>query len=197
MKRPRPAQINIPDDAKEVFSGVRYKIYQWDQKQFDGSYATYEIAKRNDTVIIIPVIGNEVVIVKEKQPHWKEAALALVAGGVEDEEELTIAARRELEEETGMVFKDFYLVSIDQAVSGAEWFLYTFIAKNLLETKEKSLDTGEQNEVMKITVDNLIEMTKTRKLFHRPRLIESYIIQDKLEEFRDLLQNPKKYQIEY
>jgi ADP-ribose pyrophosphatase len=196
MKRPIPRNYDkIPDEATEIFKGLRAKIYQWKQKRFDGSYSTYESVKKPDTVIIIPVIGEEVVMVKELQPHWVYSIINLVAGGVNEDEDLEKAARRELEEETGMIFENFYLVGVDAYVSGVDWNFYTFVAKDLKETRSKKLDPGEQNEVVMVSHQELVKMTRERKLYHRALLIENMIIEDKLDDFYDLLQHPEKYQI--
>ena len=43
----------IPKDARCVFKGVIFEVWQWEQKMFDGSMATFERIKRPDTVVII------------------------------------------------------------------------------------------------------------------------------------------------
>ena len=194
-KRPLPPHTKLHSlTAKKVFSGMRFDVYQWPQKQFDGSIATYEIVKRDDTVIILPIIEDEVVLVKEEQPHWGKPGFTLVAGMVKPEEDLVVAARREMEEETGLIFKNYHLVHIETSPA-IEWFAYTFIATGYEEEKEKKLDPGEKNETIKIPFDKLIEMTRQKELFYRPRFIEDMLMQNKLEELRELIKNPAKYSI--
>ena len=194
-KRPLPPHTKIHSEKADlVYKGVRFDTYQWQQKQFDGSTATFEIVKRNDTVVIIPVIDNEIALVKELQPHWDKPAVSLVAGMVNPEEDLDVAARRELEEETGMIFKEFHLVHVEGHVS-VEWFTYTFIASGYQGQKEKNLDAGEQNEVERISIDKLIDMTRKRELFYRPRFVEDMLVQGKEVELREILKTPEKYSI--
>src|SRR4051812_34954907 len=102
MKKPRLPHtfMKRPKNAKKVFQGKRFGIYQWKQKMFDGSTATFEVAKRNNSVVIIPIIGDKVVVVKERQPHWEREGITTVAGAMEEGENIVRAARRELEEET-------------------------------------------------------------------------------------------------
>ena len=198
MKRPPLLKkFKIPDNAKQVFKGLHFSTYQWEQKLYDDSFKTFEGIKRKDTAIVIPVIGEEVVLVKEIQPHWPEAMTTLIAGGVEDEETLEEGAKREVREETGLVFEDFYLVRADNMANGIDWKIYTFVAKNLKETKEKMLDAGEQNEILKVSFEEMIRMAKEMKLGHRPRLIEEHILGDKIETLYELLRHPEKYQIRY
>lgn len=195
-KHPLPPNTKLYSlEAERVFKGVRFDVYQWTQKQFDGSLATYEIVKRNDTVIVIPVIGEEIVLVREQQPHWDKAGFTLVAGMVNPDEELEAAARRELEEETGLIFKNYHLVHIETTTPAVEWFAYTFIASDYQGEKEKKLDPGEKNETVKVSLNKLVTMTRNRELFYRPRFIEDMLMQDKLAELKDLLKNPSKYSL--
>ncbi|HEX9058664.1 MAG TPA: NUDIX hydrolase [Clostridia bacterium] len=195
-KRPLPPNTKLHSEkAERVFKGVRFDTYQWEQKQFDGSTATFEIVKRNDTVIIIPVIDNEIALVKEQQPHWDKPGYTLVAGMVNPDEDLDVAAQRELEEEAGLIFENYHLVHIETNTPAVEWFAYTFIATGYKGEKEKKLDAGEKNEVEKVTLDKLVSMTRNRELFYRPRFIEDMLMQNKLEELKDMLKNPTKYSI--
>jgi 8-oxo-dGTP pyrophosphatase MutT (NUDIX family) len=197
-KRPLPPNTILHSKhAKKVFNGVRFDVYHWKQKLFNGKSATYEIAKRDDTVIIIPIIGDEVFFVKEQQPHWKKPALTLVAGMVESGEDLTSAARRELEEETGMIFENFDLVYIEPAVPAVEWFAFTFIATGFKGQKDKKLDEGEKNKVMKVNLKKLVDMARKRQFFYPPRFIEDYLIRNKEKELLQVLKNPKKFAIKF
>lgn len=185
--RPVPPGVKLHSEkAKKVFEGVRFDVYQWQQEQFDGSMATFETVKRNDSVIIIPVINTEIVIVKEQQPHWEKPAYTLIAGMVNSDEDLEVAAQRELEEETGLMFTNFKLVHIEQAI-GIEWFAYTYIATGYVGQKEKKLDAGEKNEVEKISFDKLIEMTCKGEFHYHPRFVEDMIVKDKMGELREVL----------
>lgn len=196
MKRPLPKGVKLNSHlGKRAFKGERFDVYQWEQKMFDGTTATFETLKRKDTVEIIPVMNQEVILINERQPHWDADGLCMVAGGVEEDEELEDAARRELEEETGMVFSDFFLVDIDQTVKSIEWFIYTFVATGYQKTVEKKLDAGEKIDVKKVSFEELIHLARTRSFYHHPRIVEKYLIEDKMPEFLDLLKNPKKYQI--
>jgi ADP-ribose pyrophosphatase len=201
-KRPLPPHTKLhSEQAQRVFKGIRFDTYQWQQKMFDGSTETFEIIKRNDTVIVIPVIAEkgkdtqEIALVKEVQPHWDKPGYTLVAGMVNADEDLDVAARRELEEETGLIFKDYTLVHVETNTPAVEWFAYTFIASGYQGMKEKHLDVGEKNEVVKVSFDRLIEMTRTKELFYRPMYIEDMLVQDKVDELRDVMKNPGKYVI--
>ena len=61
--------MKIPKEAKLVFKGQIFDVYQWKQKMFDGSYETFEALKRKDNASIIPVVGNKILICEQEQPH--------------------------------------------------------------------------------------------------------------------------------
>lgn len=196
MERPLPKNIKLNSElGKKVFTGERFDVYQWEQKRFDGTTATYETLKRKDSVSVIPVVGEEVIIINQLQPHWVKEGLCLVAGGSEDGESLKDTAKRELEEETGMIFSDLFLVHVEQVIASAEWFSYTFIATGYQKTVEKKLDPGEQIEVIRVSFEELIRLTRSLSFYHHPHIVEEYIIKDKIPEFFDVLKNPKKYVI--
>lgn len=175
-KRPLPENTKLHSEHAEcVFKGERFDIYQWQQKMFDGSTATFETVKRDDTVIVIPIIGDDVVLVNEMQPHWDKPGMALVAGMVHSDEDLEVAARRELEEETGLIFDNYYLVHVDSVATSIEWFAYTFIATGYTGKKDKNLDPGEKNEVVRISQENLIEKVQKKNYYIVPDLLKIWL----------------------
>ncbi len=196
MKHIKPQNHHpLPDHAKKIFKGIRWEVHQWEQEQFDGSIKTFESLKRFDTVIIYPVIDEQVVIIEEEQPHWGRKSDSIVAGGVDEDEDILSAAKRELEEETGMVFRDFYLVEVMQRSNDVHSNVYTFVAKNHIETKNIMLSMGEKTEPKLVTFEELINITKQRKFFHKPYFIDEHIIQDKIDTLFDTFRNPEKYSI--
>ncbi len=154
----------LPTDAKKVFEGVVYDTYQWEQEQFDGSFKTFEILDRNDTAIVIPVIGEQVVIIREQQPgkDWK---VTLPGGAFDDEVEPVDAAKRECLEEIGMRFEEFRLIHDYQVSSRINQHIYTFIANGLVSEQKQDLDRGgERVDVLRVSFDEFFEMIRVGKL---------------------------------
>ena len=140
---PQSARL-VPDSAERVFEGVLFDVYQWQQEMFDGSYATFEMMKRPDTIVVIAVKGDKLVVVEQEQPG--HSAFYDFPGGrhdVDSEDELA-AAKRELLEETGMSFNTWKLVDVSQPVFKLEWFVYTFVATDFNGQVEQHLDAGEK-----------------------------------------------------
>jgi len=156
MRSYTPKNVSlIPTHAQKVFSGVIFDVYQWDQEQFDASTKTFEMIKRPDTVEIIAINGDKIIVTNERQPHIDEAYISIPAGmhDKENENELQ-AAKRELAEETGYYFKNWKLIRAVQAGSGKiEHIIYTFLATELESVGAQMLDAGEQIEVIEMTFE--------------------------------------------
>jgi len=196
MPWPQKKHSPIPNHAEKVFHGKRWQVLQWEQELFDGTKFTYESLKRHDSASIIPVLqGDKVIILEERQPHWKKKEFSIVGGGIEEGEDVLLGAKRELLEETGATFRDFYLVSAIEPFPSVDYTHYTFIAKNFIEQNETSLDPGEDITPIEVSFDKLISLARNREFYYNPYLIDEYIIRDKIPEFFDMLRNPEKYVI--
>ena len=55
---PQKAKL-IPKQAECKFRGELFDVYQWPQKLFDGSMSTFEMLKRDDTVVIVGILTPE------------------------------------------------------------------------------------------------------------------------------------------
>src|SRR5258708_1287456 len=125
MKKSTPKDaVLIPGSAECVFRGKIFDIYQWQQKMFDGSEATFEMLKRPDTVTVIPIADDKILAIEDEQPH-SGSRLSFPGGRVDSDEENTlVAAKREAKEETGYEFDNWKLVNVTQPHTKLEWFIY-------------------------------------------------------------------------
>lgn len=161
---PHDARL-IPDNAKCVFKGVMYDVYHWPQKMYDGSTATFEMLRRVDTVKVVAVKQDKIVLIEEEQPTH-QASLVLPGGrhDVATETELD-CAQRELKEETGMTFKNWKLVEIKQPSSEIEWFVYLFIATDFESQTAPHHDSGEHIIIKELPFDQAKDIASTRDSF--------------------------------
>ena len=155
---PKRANL-IPQNAKKVFSGIIFDIYQWQQKLYDGSDATFEMAKRPDTVNVLAIRDDNIVIVRDEQPS-RGSIISLPAGRHENENELE-AAKRELIEETGLSFHTWKLVQCVEPIKSTnkiEWLSYLFVALDFAGETKQNLDAGEKIKVDYICYEEFLNV---------------------------------------
>ncbi len=155
MKRPSP--------AKKVFSGVIFDVYQWKQKMFDGTLQTFERLKRPDTVDVIAVTDNKILVISDEQPGRDEIT-CLPGGRLDPDEKPQIAAVRELLEETGYESNKWKLLCQEQPVSKIDWTIYTFIARDITFKQKPHLDAGEKIRPSFITFEEFMQLIRDNKL---------------------------------
>src|SRR6266567_3374658 len=95
IKRPRSLQP-MPKEVKKVFSGVLFDVYQWQQKQYDGSYKTFEKIKRSDTVTVIPITNDRKIILTEQEQPATDPFIGFPGGVIDLDEDPLETAKREL-----------------------------------------------------------------------------------------------------
>lgn len=157
--------MKIPKHAKRVFKGVIFDIYQWPQKMYDGNIKTFEATKQKDGILIIPTIGDKIVIQKQRQPgtNWYYT----VPGGRLDvpKENPRQTALRELLEETGMKPKNIRLWKKIQNPSYIIRNLYIFVANDCKKVTELELDGGEKVSLELLTFDQFLKLSDHPSFF--------------------------------
>lgn len=133
----------------------------------DGSSRKVEQITKNkdngDAVVIIPITtdGNFVMIVESRPNTQTTVALEFPAGMVDEGEEPTVAAKRELLEETGYEADAIYELEWhyqDQGCSKAT--IRTYIAEGCRKIQEKQLSGGERLEYVEMTYDEILSTLK-------------------------------------
>lgn len=188
IKRPKSKQP-IPENAKRVFKGVLFDVYQWEQEMFDGSKATFEKLKRADTVVIFAVLPDGKIILTEQEQPGKEPFIGATGGRVDEGEDVLAAAKRELLEESGYEADNYILWDAQQPLGKIEWAIYTFIAKGLKKVADLNLDAGEKITLRPVSLDELIELGTKEGFYEKeivPKLLEAKFSPEKKEELRKL-----------
>lgn len=148
----------IPKEAKKVFKGVIFDVYQWEQKLYNGKTAIFEKLKRPDTAIIIPVLPDGTILIADQEQPDKAPFVGLLGGRIDEGEEPLGAAKRELKEESGYESDDWSLFSTVQPISKMDWTIYTFVARNCKKTGDQNLDGGEKIVIQTVPLEELIRM---------------------------------------
>ncbi|MEK7613954.1 MAG: NUDIX hydrolase [Patescibacteria group bacterium] len=189
--QPPYRESRIPKDAKKVFEGIIFDIYQWQQKLFDGSYATFEMAHRADSAIVFPILPDgRILLIEDSQPN-RETVITAPCGRVEAGETPDEAARRELKEETGYQAETLTLFYTDAPATKTDAVVYVYIGKGCTKVSEVTLDPGERITPRTVTFDELIAFATTgfegqyyRGLPFRLRVYEALSNPQKMEELR-------------
>ncbi len=184
--------MKIPQQAKRVFQGIIFDVYQWQQKMFDGSEATFEMLKRPNTVQVIAARGESILIGEEEQPNYAKC-LTLFGGRVEAGETELNAAKRELLEEAGLASEDWMLYRMDEPVLKLDWQIHTFIARDCRTVADQQLDSGERISIKEVSFDAFIDIVCSERFFGDElakaimRMRLSPDAHNQFEEFRKLL----------
>ena len=181
--------MKIPKEAKRVFEGIIYDTYQWKQKMFDGSYKTFEMLKRRDSVEVIATCKNKIYIGFQSQPVRKDF-YCFFGGRVEHNEDPLATAKRELLEEGGMVSDEWELWKMYESDHNINWYHYIYIARNAYKTGEQMLDSGEKIEIREVTFDEFVNLLDVDNYYWGTEfLVEMYRMkqQGKLNKFKEKL----------
>ncbi|MDO8566088.1 MAG: NUDIX hydrolase [Candidatus Moranbacteria bacterium] len=188
IQRPLSRQP-IPDDAKCVFKGTMFDVYQWEQRLFNGSKAIFEKVKRPDTVVVFPILPDGKILLTEQEQPGKEPFIGATGGRVDEGEDVMAAAKRELLEESGYEAEQYILWHAEQPVSKMEWAVYVFIAKGLKKVAGLDLDGGEKITLKPVTFDEFIDLGTQENFSEKEivfKLLEAKVYPEKKEELQKL-----------
>ena len=181
--------MKLPTQAKKVFQGKIFSVYQWEQELYDGTSVTFEMLKRPGTIQIIPTTDDQIFISYEEQPT-KPLSFSLLGGRQEPDEDPLATAKRELLEESGLESDNWELLKTYEYQGKIEWPMYYYIARNCKKVAEQKLDPGEKIEVKKVSFHEFLEMASSddfgNQLFAND-ILRMKLDKEKLEEFRQKL----------
>lgn len=153
----------IPLQAKLVFKGQIFDVYQWEQKMYDVSIAIFEKLKRPDTVQVIAVTDDKKIIVQEEEQPSSDCFFGLPGGRVDEQEDPLNAAKRELLEETGYEAKEMELIRETRPYGKIDWVIYHFVARGCKKVAEPRLDVGEKIKTMLVTFEDFVKLAESHK----------------------------------
>ena len=146
----------IPKEAKKVFTGKVFDVYQWQQKMFDGSFKTFEMIDRPDTVEVIPIDGNGNLIISREQQPGGEPKVGLIGGRVDQGESPLEAVKRELLEESGYTAEEHTLWYKESPFEKIQWDIYVYVAKGVKKVSDQKLESGEKIELLYVSFNDFI-----------------------------------------
>ena len=169
----------LPPTAKQVFKGIIFDVYQWEQTMYDGSTATFERLQRPDTVNVIAVVGDKILILHQEQPDRSKPFTAIPGGRLDDGETPLAGAKRELHEEAGYISNDWELLQSYRPYNKIIWTIHTFIARDCKLNGAPHVDAGEKitsqlfsfGEFLMLSDDPTFQEKELQHLLLRARFI--------------------------
>lgn len=189
MQRP-PSLQPIPPDARKVFEGELFSVFQWEVTLFDGTTALFEKVQRPDTVLVLPVLDDgRIVLTRQEQPG-RAPFISAIGGRVEQNEDILAAASRELMEEAGYTAAQYQMWYSMQPTIKVDWAIYTFIARNVEIVDRQLLDAGERVDLLPLGFDEFLNLANDPDFIEVemiPRLVEARYVPEKGEMLKALL----------
>lgn len=152
--------------SKIVYKTPWMKVVEDQVIRPDGNKGMYSYVQTNgDCVMIVPITeSNEVYLIKQYR-YTKEEDSWEVPGGNSEGEDLLVAAKRELLEESGLEADDWKLIGHSQSMNGiTNEKTYVFIAKNIRETENNKMDEEGIHQMKKVLFEQVLEMVKKSEI---------------------------------
>jgi len=128
----------------------------------NGKLAYREVITHSGGVVIVPVFGDDVILIRQFRIALEKEVLELPAGKLEINEPPLQCAHRELEEEVGYKANTMILASeYYSSVGYADEKAYVFLAFDLEKTEQR-LEEDERIVVEKYPISDIKRMLKER-----------------------------------
>ena len=146
----------------------RFKVIQKVYERHDGVQLVRDCVEPGNAVIILAINeNNEAIFIDHYRETIEEVALELPAGMIEKDEDPKEAARRELEEETGIKAKKIeYLTSCYPSAGYTNEKIYIYLARDFEYGEQHLDDTEEILAVKKIHIEDCMKMILEDKIDH-------------------------------
>ena len=150
-------------NAKKVFTGKIFNVYQWEQEMFDGTKQTFEKLTRPDTASVIAVTKEGKILITDQEQPGTKKAFCLPGGRVDTGETPIETARRELREETGYAGDTWELFREFARYSKIDYCFYVYIARGVVRQVNPKLDPGEKIDVREASFNEFMDMVGDEK----------------------------------
>ena len=152
--------------SKYVLENPWYKVRQDQVIRPDGKEATYNVVECGTSVFVVPVTSeNKILLVKLFRYTTQHEAWEIPAGGVEKGEQPLIAAKRELEEETGMTGESWHKIGQFESMNGiTDSVAYVYEAQGLSETDHNEKEEEGITRVHAFSLEEIATMIQNGEI---------------------------------
>ncbi len=159
---------------------ARIDSYELDSGKIVDPY--YVVEMPSSVVAMAITENNEVVLVKQYRHPVSQVLLELPGGFIDENEQPQLSISRELEEETGYSFKEFYYLGITSANPGViDNFCHLFLATGGIKTGVQKLDANEEIEIILKPLDEVKMMLHHNEFLQSLHTVCLFYGFDKLE----------------
>lgn len=168
-------------DSRKIAESTLFTLTEDDVVLPDGTEKTYTMLDLPDFAGVIPIIDEDMILIKNYRYPIDEKIIELPAGFIDKGETPEEAVERELEEETGYILKSCKkLCEYHPVASLNDQKAHLFLGE-AEEGGKINHDRGEDIEVMKISINNVFEKLRKNEITHPHTTIALY----KSERFLD------------
>jgi ADP-ribose diphosphatase len=143
-------RIGPPMATTPIYEGTIVKLRRSQYRRPDGTVVTREVIDHPGAVVVVPVEGDHVLLVRQPREAVEELTLELLAGTLDHPGEDPLAcARRELAEEVGRAASEWReLGGFYTAPAILTEFMHCFVATGLTPVSGAAADEDELIEVV-------------------------------------------------
>ncbi len=168
-------------NEEEMFNGPRFNVVRKIYEREDGKQFLRDIVNPGDAVVVLPITeNNEVIFEKQYREAVGKICVELPAGMVDLGEEPINTARRELEEETGLIAKNIeHLVTMFSSTGYTSEKIHIYLARDFEKGKVHLDDTEEILDVVKIPIEECVRKAVSGELESASQIIAILIYNQK------------------
>jgi ADP-ribose pyrophosphatase len=155
------------------YEGCRFNVVQKIFEREDGQKVVRDIVNPGEASIILPITeNNEVVFEKQLRESIGKVSLELPAGMIDLGEKPIQAAKRELEEETGLIANNIELMlSMYPSTGYTSEKVHIFLARDFKEGQVKFDNTEQILDIVKIPIEKCVEMAVNGELENASEIV--------------------------